>query len=213
MTARPATSDQRRQQIMRAAATVITRRGLCDARISDIAAAADTSTGLILYYFGSRDELLADALTYAEDQFYLHIFHGISSLDDPRAQLTQLIATSCPGVDESAVDVTAEWVLWLELWARALHDADVARKRAALDRRWRSTIADIVRVGQGRGVFAQIEPHEFALELAALMDGLAVQVVLGDTDVDGARMRALSLGLAMRRLDFELDDVVALGGE
>jgi len=206
MTARPAQNDRRRQQILRAAGMVITERGICDTRISDIAAAAETSTGLILYYFGSKDSLLAEALTHAEDQFYLHIFHGVSTLDDPRAQLSQLIAGSCPGAVEAAGDLTAEWTLWLELWARALHDEDVARKRAALDRRWRSTIADIVRTGQRRGVFVQIDPQDFALELAALMDGLAVQVMLDDPEVDGARMRALSLGLAKRRLGFELDD-------
>jgi AcrR family transcriptional regulator len=211
MTARPAQNDRRRQQILRAAAVAITERGICDARISDIAAAAETSTGLILYYFGSKDHLLAEALTYAEDQFYLHIFHGISTLDDPRAQLSQLISSSCPGAADAAGDLSAEWTLWLELWARALHDDEVARRRAALDRRWRSTIADIIRAGQRRGVFADVDPYDAALELAALMDGLAVQVMLDDPEVDGARMRELSLGLAQRRLAFELDDEPAAG--
>ena len=209
MTARPAQHDQRRQQILAAAATVIAERGICDVRIADIAAVAETSTGLILYYFESKDRLLAEALTHAEDQFYLHIFHGISALDDPRAQLTHLITSACPGLADALGGLAAEWTLWLELWARALHDDEVARKRVALDRRWRSTIADVVRTGQQRGVFADVDPHEFALELAALMDGLAVQVVLGDSEIDGARMRDLSLGLARRRLVFESDDVAA----
>jgi hypothetical protein len=41
------------------------------------------------------------------------------------------------------------------------------------------------------------------------MDGLAVQVMLDDPEVDGTRMRELSLGLAQRRLAFELDDAPA----
>ena len=210
MTSRPANNEQRRQQILEAAAVVISQRGVCDARIADIAAAAATSTGLILYYFGSKDQLLAEALTYAEDQFYLHIFHRITTLDDPRAQLSQLISSACPGTNDAAREVNAEWALWVELWARALHDDEVARKRAALDRRWRSTIADIVRTGQRHGVFAAVETYDFALELAALMDGLALQVVLDDTEVDGDCMRRLSLGLAMHRLEFQLDEVVGI---
>jgi AcrR family transcriptional regulator len=212
VTSRPAHSEQRRQQILRAAGQVITERGICDTRIADIADAAATSTGLILYYFESKDQLLAEALTNSEDQFYLQIFHGISRIDDPREQLAHLIAGACPDVMAGGVD--ADWTLWLELWARSLHDADVARKRAALDRRWRSTIADVVRTGQRQGVFADVDPADFALELAALMDGLAVQVVLDDSEVGRDRMRRILLDQAMRRLEFELDDaaIAAAGG-
>jgi hypothetical protein len=94
----------------------------------------------------------------------------------------------------------------VELWARALHDEDVARRRTALDRRWRSTIVDVVRAGQRQGVFASsVEPFDFALELAALIDGLALQVVLEDPEVDGERMRRLSLDMAQHRLAFTLE--------
>lgn len=208
MTTRPAHNDGRRQQILQAAAEVITQRGINDARIADIAKAAATSTGLVLYYFDTKDELLAEALTYAEDQFYLQIFHGIATLDDPRAQLAYLITWSCPGAAVGVENVIADWTLWVELWARALHDTNVARRRAALDRRWRSTIVDVVRAGQREGVFtSNVEPFDFALELAALIDGLALQVVLGDPEVDGERMRRLSLDMAMHHLAFTLDEV------
>lgn len=212
MTSRPA-HEQRRQQILKAAGKVIADRGISDARIADIAEAAATSTGLILYYFESKDQLLAEALTYAEDEFYLHIFHSITTIDDPRDQLAHLISGACPG-PSAVADMYVDWALWLELWARSLHHADVSRKRAALDRRWRSTIADIVRTGQRKGVFADVDPVDFALELASLMDGLAVQVVLNDPDVDSDRMRRTLLELAMRRLEFQIGDarISASGG-
>lgn len=210
MGSRPTNNEQRRQQILDAAARVISDRGLGEARITDIASAASTSAGLILYYFGSKDQLLSEALASAEDRFYLHIFRSISTIEDPSQQLVELVAGSCPGTPRAHDGVDAEWRLWVELWARALHDPDVARRRAALDRRWRSTIADVVRTGQHRGVFVtDVDPHEFALELAALMDGLALQVALADTEVDGAHMLHLSLAYAMRRLDFTLDEVPA----
>jgi AcrR family transcriptional regulator len=216
MTTRHANNEHRRKQILEAAGRVITERGICDARIADIAKVAATSTGLILYYFGSKDQLLAEALTYAEDEFYLQVFNGITSLADPREQLAYLIASSCPGVPEAdkVGDLVEDWTLWLELWARALHDDVAARKRAALDRRWRTTIADVVRAGQRRGVFADVEPFEFAIEFAALMDGLALQVVLDDTEFDGERMRRMLLGQAMLRLEFTLDEppAAAAGG-
>ena len=68
--------------------------------------------------------------------------------------------------------------LWMELWARALRDPELAATRADLDARWRRTIAEVVRYGQGRGEFGPADPDEFAVLLGALLDGLAVQIAL-----------------------------------
>ncbi len=64
-------STERHQEILEAAARVITDRGLAETRISDIAERCGVSPGLILYYFASKDRLLIEALTYANDKFYL----------------------------------------------------------------------------------------------------------------------------------------------
>ena len=103
----------------------------------------------------------------------------------------------------SEPDVMADWTLWLELWTRARRDAETARKREALDRRWRGTIADIVREGQRAGEFAALDADDFALRLTALIDGLAVQVLLGDSDVTSERMREICLEVASSELDLE----------
>ena len=88
----------------------------------------------------------------------------------------------------------------MELWARALRDPELAATRAELDGRWRSTIAAVVRYGQERGEFGPAEPEAFAVMLASLLDGLAVQIALKDEDVTPERARALSLSLAEREL-------------
>ena len=66
-------SKDRHQEILDAAARVITDRGLADTRISDIAERCGVSPGLILYYFESKDRLLIEALISANDQFYLRM--------------------------------------------------------------------------------------------------------------------------------------------
>jgi transcriptional regulator BetI-like protein len=92
----------------------------------------------------------------------------------------------------------------MELWARALRDADLAATRAELDGRWRRAIADVVRYGQEQGDFGPADPEEFAVLLASLLDGLAVQIALRDTEVTPDRVRALALKLAERELGCEL---------
>ena len=79
----------------------------------------------------------------------------------------------------------------------------MARKREALDRRWRETIAGVVREGQREGDFADIDADAFALRFASLMDGLAIQAVLGDPEGGAETVRAICLEMAARELGFE----------
>jgi AcrR family transcriptional regulator len=204
----PRLTRQRRQQILEAAALVIADRGLCDTRVADIGDRAGVSAALVLYYFGSKDRLLTEALTFAEDRFYLETFHELAGLERARDRLLRLIDLAFPPRGPST-DIFSDWVLWFELWSRALRDPEVARKREALDRRWRATIADVVREGQRSGEFAAVDAQEFALRLGALMDGLAIQVVLGDPSCTPEGVRRISLEVAARELGFDPDVTTA----
>ena len=202
MSSRPALSADRRRQICEVAVEVIAARGLADTRLADVAAQAGVSAALVLYYFGSKEKLLAEALTFAEDRFQLLGFHEMLRLESARDQLVRVIELAGFPDDEPS---SAHWTLWMELWVRALRDPDAARQREALDRRWRSMLADVVRLGQRRGEFAaDADVDEVVATLAALIDGLALQVVLGDPSTDPAAMRRRCLAFAARELGFDL---------
>jgi AcrR family transcriptional regulator len=193
----PKLTRQRRMEILQAAAEVIGERGLCATRIADVARRAGTSPALVLYYFESKDRLLSEALTHAEDRFYLEMFNELTVLERARERLLHVIDRSFP---DAGAETEGEWPLWFELWSRALRDPELARKRGALDRRWRSTIADIVRDGQRSGEFTAVDPDAFALRLTCLIDGLAIQAILGDPVATPERVRQEALDLATREL-------------
>lgn len=52
--------DERKEQVLQAAAGVFARKGLADAKIVDIAAAAGISHGLAYRYFSSKEEVFAE---------------------------------------------------------------------------------------------------------------------------------------------------------
>src|SRR5919106_825662 len=170
---RPRLTRQRRMGILESAVEVIGERGLCETRIADVARRAGASAALVLYYFDSKDRLLTEALTHAEDRFYLETFHELTGLERARDRLS------------------------------SLRDPNVARKREALDRRWRTTIEEIVRDGQRSGEFAAVDPEDFALALASLIDGLAIQAILGDPEATPERVRRTCLEMAGRELGFQ----------
>jgi AcrR family transcriptional regulator len=195
-------SEERRAHILEAAVAVIGERGLCDTRISDIAARSGASSALVIYYFQSKDRLLGEALAFSDAQFYEQTAGELAKLKTSTEQLVRLIELSCALGKEAGKDVLDEWLLWLDLWARAPRDRDVAKDREALDRRWRDAIAEIVRAGQKSGEFGPVDAEDFALRLGAMIDGLAIQVVLGDPLVNAARMFEICFRLAYDDLGF-----------
>jgi AcrR family transcriptional regulator len=204
MSPRRKLSDARRQQILQAAVHVIAEQGLCDTGIKEVAERAGTSPALVIYYFGRKDALLGEALAFAEQRFYADTASALAELSSARERLVRLVQLSC-AVGDGPDSLHEEWVLWLDLWARAPRDPGVARDREVLDRRWRQTIAGIVRQGQEAGEFAPVDADEFSLFLAALIDGLAIQVVLGDPEVPAERMFDLCMAACARELGFGWD--------
>jgi AcrR family transcriptional regulator len=193
---RPQIEHIRRPQLLTAAAEVIAERGFAATRIADVAERAGTSAAGVLYWFESRDELLAEALTFAEETFAERLRAQLAHLSCPSERLVALI--------ENSVGDDDDWKLWIELWTRARRDPQIAASRQRLDDRWRALIAEVVRDGQSHGDFKGPDPDRAALELSALMDGLAVQVALGDTVVTPALMRATCVEVAERLLETEL---------
>lgn len=200
MSPRPQIDHIRKPQLLEAAADVIAERGLAATRVADVAERVGASPAAVLYWFGSKDELLAKALTVEEDRFYGAISERLAAVERPSERLRTLIEACAADYD---------WTLWIELWTRALRDPGVFEARRRLDRRWREEIAAVVRAGQDAGEFAQGDADLAATILASLLDGLAVQVVLDDPVVTGARMRQLALHAAELILGCELSQDAA----
>ena len=196
-------SRQRRQQILEAAVEVIVERGVCKARIADVAERGGTSAPLVLYYFKSKDQLLNEALAFAEDRFHFALFAELSELETASERLVRLIELTC-GHETTADLLNEDLALWTELWSRSLRDEAAARRRAALDRRWRQTIANIVREGQQIGEFAAIDADKFSMFFAALLDGISLQLMQEDPVAAYQQAREICVEAACRYLEFPL---------
>ncbi len=195
MSPRPQIEHIRKPQLLAAAAEVIAERGVAATRISDVAERAGTSAPAVLYWFASKEELLAGALRWEEERFYSEMTERLAEGLSAPERLAVLIEASSSG---------GEWALWMEFWARALREAGVARTRGELDRRWRGAIAEIVRDGQLDGEFEDADADEVAAILGALLDGLAVQVSLRDPEMPPQRMTALARRVAEDQLGCRL---------
>ena len=197
------TADQRREQMLRGALEVIVERGYPDTRIADVAERAGTSPALVIYYFKTKDQLLTEAIRLSEDTWYEAGTSRMAAIDTAAGRLEELVAMSClPEADDDPDAPNTSWLLWLDLWAQAARNPEVAGVRQKFDERWRDTIATLVLEGQEAGEFGPVSPADFATTLSALLDGFAIQIALEDPTVDAGRAFELTMRFAASELGF-----------
>ena len=196
MSPRPSIDHIRRPQILAAAAEVIAERGVAATRIADVAERSGVSPPAVLYWFDSKEKLLAEALTADDDRFYEELGERLDEAATPAERMVALIETAAGDGD---------FALWMELWTWALRDAELRAARERFDSRWRAAIEAVVAEGVTAGEFgSSVDPAQAALAIAALIDGLTVQAALGDPEVSVPRLTETVLASAERLLEAEL---------
>jgi AcrR family transcriptional regulator len=196
----PATpsNEARRNQMLHAAAELICERGFGETRIADVAKRANASSALVIYYFGTRDRLLVDALRYSEQKFYDSAEKMLTEVDSAYDRLSLLVRWTC--VPENDGDVPGAWGLWFDLWAQAFRHPEVKQDRVELDGRWREMIVSVVRTGQAAGEIGRVNARAFALRFSALLDGLSIQVALEDPECDADTAYGIAMSYAEQEL-------------
>jgi AcrR family transcriptional regulator len=197
----PGTADQRREQMLHAALEVISERGYADTRIADVAEHAGISPALVIYYFKTKDQLLTEAIRYYEDTWYAVGQSRMAGLPSAAARLEEFVAMSC--LSEADPEPASSWQLWLDFWAQAARNAEVAGVRQKSDERWRDVIGALVLQGQEAGEFRPVDAASFAICLSALLDGLTIQIALEDPVVDSVRAFELSMRFVADQLGFD----------
>ena len=196
---RPPGADRRRperlEQILDAACRAILERGFPATRIADIAAEAGVSTGTVHYYFATKDEVLVAALKWASGRLFARIEQPAE--DAAGARLARLLEVSVP-YPGPARD---EYVLWIELWLRVLHQPALLPQCEAFSAQWRGYFHDVVHRGAESGEFAPAAaPDEVAERLVAFVDGVGFETALGYRWTSPERMHARVVSFAAEQL-------------
>jgi AcrR family transcriptional regulator len=194
------TADQRREQMLHAALDVISARGYADTRIADVAERAGVSPALVIYYFKTKDQLLTEAIRWYEDTWYGVGQQRMAGLPSAAARIEEIVAMST--LSEADPEPSSSWQLWLDFWAQAARNDEVAGVRRKSDERWREVIKSLVLAGQEAGEFRAIDAASFAIYLSALLDGLTIQIALEDPVVDSLAAFELSMRFVADQLGF-----------
>ncbi|MGV9254347.1 TetR/AcrR family transcriptional regulator [Streptomyces sp. NPDC003697] len=173
-----------REEVLAAAMAMIADCGLEQLTMAALGRKVGMSSGHLLYYFRSKDELLLRTLEWSE--------RGLG------AERGRLLARTGPARErlDAYVDLyVAEghrdphWTLWLEVWNRSRNADDDARDRqAAIEGAWHRDLAALVAEGVSRGEFRPVDADRFATRLRALLDGFSLNVAIGLRGTDRQRV-------------------------
>jgi AcrR family transcriptional regulator len=176
---------ERREQILAAACDVVSEIGFKSLRIVDVAKQAGTSTGTVHYYFDTKTALMRAAFEWNFTRSLERRRHLLEEVDDPQRRLEVFVDSYLPE-DEQTVHA---WRVWAELWVEAMHDKELQDLNEQVYGEWRRIIAGVIRDGQVAGQFRPEDPVVVANALIGMIDGLALQVLVGSHSMTADRMR------------------------
>jgi AcrR family transcriptional regulator len=182
-----------RERILAAAVDRIASDGIDDMRIARVATQAGVSTSLVHYHFETREALLAEALEYSyELAGDVRIGEGEGEAAGHLERLAGLIDQFLPYPGH----LERDWILWVELWLRAVRHPELRPTAGSLYARMREWLGEAIEAGIREGAFdADADPARVADRLMALADGFGVRVLIGEFDIEHAR-REVWAGLA-----------------
>ncbi|MFJ9373683.1 TetR/AcrR family transcriptional regulator [Streptomyces sp. NPDC101455] len=176
-----------REDVLAAAMGMIAERGLEQLTMAALGREVGMSSGHLLYYFHSKDELLLQALEWSEGR-----------LGAERGRLLTRSTTTARERVDAYVDLYVpdghrdpHWTLWLEVWNRsqsAAADAVARDRQAAIEGVWHRDLVALIAEGVSRGEFRAVDPDRFAARLRALLDGFSIHVAIGLRGTDRAQV-------------------------
>ena len=180
---RPSLAEERKPQILRAAARVIGERGIEGTRLVDVAREAGLSVGAVQHYFGTRDRLLSAAFAFESERAAERWQAAADGAPDAWAKLIGLVG--------SAVDPErsrTRWARWLEFWAASARDPALRPEMRLAYEYWRAPIRKAIEEGVDEGLFRPAGSLDAVVDrVVATFDGLALQVLLDGMPLEHMR--------------------------
>ena len=179
---------ERRDEILQATIGLVSELGHQSVRVVDVAKRLDVSAGLIIYHFGTKEELLGAAFACAAE-CDLQTAREITEREaDAQARLFALVDWYLPTSESSR-----SWRMWLDGWAASQFDESLGQVIRRFDDAWCELFAEAIgEVARARGK-SRVDVswvHAEAVQLAAFVNGLTLRSMTGAERIEGAQLTA-----------------------
>jgi AcrR family transcriptional regulator len=170
-------ANYRKRQITRAAYEIIAEKGYNNFTMMDIAKRAGVSSGLIHHYFKDKENMLVTLLREMQQNIRQSLEHTLESISDPKEKL-DIFMDQAFGLVENEKEyiyVTFDFLTQIKFNER------MQRILSKLYRGYRETLGIILREGQDKGIFKQVDEHYVATIFVSTLLGLEQQYIIDST--------------------------------
>lgn len=164
-------ADTRRDALIAACAASLAQNGVQGTSVRAICTEAGVSPGLLRYYFDGIDALIAATYRRTGELVQTALSDAVAAApDSPRDRLVAyLTASFVPPIADPELLAT-----WLSFWALTKTDAQIAQLHGEIYSDYRADLEALL-------VACQPRDHRLtAVALTALVDGLWLELILGD---------------------------------
>ena len=164
-------SEGSRKQVVDAAIKTFAKNGFADTSVSDIAASAKMSKGVVHYHFENKDDLIAHVL----EECCSRISHrGHAAWEIPGTP-TEKIRRALREMWAARTDGSPETRVLTELMAQGIHDAKIRKPLSAMfHATHEALITEFVEAFASIGLKPKIAPHVIPRLVMATLDGLGM---------------------------------------
>ncbi len=167
-------SGEKAQRIIDAMRLSVARRGTAGSTFDHVSREAGVSRGLLHYYFGTKEQLLLEAVR-RDCELRLERLEGQLSTAQTADDFIDLMVQN---LRNNLREEPEYLTLVFELFTLSRRNTDIAAEYAALMRRTREQLAGMLAVAQGEGIVRlHAEPESVAEVLFSLADGLALRML------------------------------------
>jgi AcrR family transcriptional regulator len=167
----PTASAERRVDLIRSAYRLFSEKGVHRVPLEEIAAHADLSKGLVLYYFKTKENLVLETMRWALDATAERVRKAMSIAATPEGRVLAMI----DGIWSSAETNRRFYLLYLDLAGHAARLHHFTELSATFRAVVNGLYAEVIAQGIAAGAFGVEDPEEGAAILRAIIDGLFLQ--------------------------------------
>jgi AcrR family transcriptional regulator len=186
-------SGEKAQRIIDAMRSSVARRGTTGSTFDHVSREAGVSRGLLHYYFGTKEQLLVEAVRRDGELRIERLEEQLSTAKTA----DDFIGLMAQNLQETVNDDPDFVTLVFELFTLSRRNQDIAAEYAGLTRRTREQVAGMLAQAQKDGILhLHAEPEAVAEILFALGDGFALRML---TEPDRDFSLTIAAGIACAR--------------
>jgi AcrR family transcriptional regulator len=167
-------SGEKAQRIIDAMRHSVAKRGTTGSTFDHVSREAGVSRGLLHYYFGTKEQLLVEAVR-RDGEVRIERLQATLATAETADELIDLMVQN---LQETVREDPEFLTLVFELFTLSRRNEDIAAEYAGLIRRTREQVAELLDAAQREGVLhLHAEPEAIAEILFSLADGFALRML------------------------------------